>query len=229
MGSRRRLNSRPRLQVALILGVAWGVLAAPTALAQSNRQELRPKLDGKSTVLALGKGGHVILLRHAATKGWRPGETEFDIDDCSTQRNLSEEGRRQATEIGRAFKKLAIPVGSVWSSPYCRCLETGELAFGTVEQSEILDAGTGLSGTEKSDRGIQVRSMLGTPPAAGENTVLITHTGNLLYTFGLNPQPEGIAHVFKPLVAGPPSYIGMVLPGEWGEVAGLDAQPATPE
>ncbi len=229
MGFRTQHAARPWLDLALIVAIASTVLAAPMSQAQSSRQELRPKLDGKATARALREGGYVILLRHTATKGWRPGETEFDIDDCSTQRNLSEEGRRQATEIGHAFKKLAIPVGSVWSSPYCRCLETGELAFGSVEKSEILDAGAGLTGTEKSDRGIQVRSMLGTQPPAGENTVLITHTGNLLYTFGLNPQPEGIAHVFKPLVAGPPSYVGMVLPGEWGEVAILDAQSATPE
>lgn len=54
---------------------------------------------------------------------------------CSTQRNLSEEGRRHARRIGEEFRKRQIPVGRVLSSPWCRCQETARLAFGTAEIS----------------------------------------------------------------------------------------------
>jgi hypothetical protein len=216
-----RRGGRSWLWLAALVAICATATGARPSRAQAPRQELRPKLEGKAIAEALRKGGYVILLRHTETDGARPSDVEFDIDDCSTQRNLSEKGRRQAVQIGRAFDELGIAVSNVFSSPYCRCIDTGTLAFGSVVKSEILSVGDRLSGTEKADRGAQVRSMLGTKPPPGENTVLITHTGNLLYTFGLNPRPEGIAHVFQPLVAGPPSYIGMVRPEEWLEAAGL--------
>ena len=58
-----------------------------------------------------------------------------------------------------------------------------------------------------------------TRPDDGRNTVLVTHTANLLYSFGLQAQPEGIAHVFRPAVVGPAVYLGAMLPGDWGAFA----------
>src|SRR5207247_2594884 len=54
----------------------------------------------------------------------------FRLDECSTQRNLSEEGRAQARRVGAAFAARGIPIGRVLSSQWCRCLETARLAFG---------------------------------------------------------------------------------------------------
>ena len=55
------------------------------------------------------------------------------LDDCSTQRNLDESGRAQARRVGEAFRQHGITVGAVLSSPRCRCLDTGRLAFGRAE------------------------------------------------------------------------------------------------
>ena len=52
------------------------------------------------------------------------------LDDCATQRNLTDEGRRHAQAIGEAFRSRRIDVDRVLSSPWCRCLETARLAFG---------------------------------------------------------------------------------------------------
>ena len=68
-------------------------------------------------------------MRHAGTEHVAPDPQAFDLRDCSTQRGLSEEGRAEARLIGKSFVRLGIPVGQVLSSPYCRCLETGRLAF----------------------------------------------------------------------------------------------------
>jgi phosphohistidine phosphatase SixA len=175
---------------------------------------------------ALRQGGYTIFIRHTATEKSTPDQNLFDIDDCSTQRNLSDEGKRQAERIGRSFEKLGIPVGEVLSSPYCRCMETGKLAFGKAVSSEVLRVGDSRPGTGRDDPGIAIRKLLDTPPEAGKNTVLIAHSVTLLYAFGLTTRPEGIAHVFRPsgLGLGRPEYIGMVKPDEWPAYAGIDTE-----
>lgn len=76
---------------------------------------------------------YAVLLRHAIAPS-TGDPANFQLDDCSTQRNLSEEGRQQARAIGQAFRDRNIPVKQVFSSQWCRCLETAELMdIGTVE------------------------------------------------------------------------------------------------
>ena len=78
---------------------------------------------------ALRAPGAVVLLRHSfAPGGFDPPGAR--LDDCSTQRNLDESGRAQATRIGEAFRQNGVAVGAVLSSPRCRCLDTARLAFG---------------------------------------------------------------------------------------------------
>lgn len=79
------------------------------------------------------KTGYVILFRHAMAPG--VGDPpNFQLNDCSTQRNLSEEGRRQAVRLGATIRTRKIPVARVLSSQWCRCLETAQLMnVGKVE------------------------------------------------------------------------------------------------
>jgi phosphohistidine phosphatase SixA len=214
-----RKGTMPRLTIA---GAALVLLAAVEAIAG---QSLKPRLEGQQLVEALKGGGHTILMRHASTEPVAPDPALFNLRDCSTQRTLSEKGREQATLIGKSLAKLGIPVGQVLSSPYCRCLETGKLAFGRVTESDLLSVGDFLSVPEKSERGNEVRKLLATPPPSGGNTVLITHTGTLLYSFGLDSRPEGIAHVFKRGPAGNADYVGRLVPEDWPRLAGLAPVP----
>lgn len=78
---------------------------------------------------ALADGGIAILLRHAQTEPGVGDPPGFRIGDCSTQRNLSAEGRRQAERIGAAFAARGVRVDAVLSSQWCRCLDTARLAF----------------------------------------------------------------------------------------------------
>lgn len=81
---------------------------------------------------ALRAPGAVVVLRHSyAPGGFDPPSAR--LDDCSTQRNLDAAGREQARRIGEAFRQHGIVVGTVLSSPRCRCLDTGRLAFGRAE------------------------------------------------------------------------------------------------
>jgi len=86
---------------------------------------------------ALATPGSVVVLRHSYAPGsFDPPDAR--LDDCSTQRNLDENGRAQARRVGEAFRQRNITVGRVLSSPRCRCLDTARLAFGKVEAWDVL-------------------------------------------------------------------------------------------
>ena len=81
---------------------------------------------------ALRAPGAVVVLRHSyAPGGFDPPDAR--LEDCATQRNLDDNGRAQARRIGEAFRQHGIAVGTVLSSPRCRCLDTARLAFGQAQ------------------------------------------------------------------------------------------------
>jgi broad specificity phosphatase PhoE len=86
----------------------------------------------------LQAGGRVVLVRHAVTAPGVGDPPGMRLDDCSTQRNLVDDGRRHARRIGEAFRRRNIPVESVLASPWCRCVETARLAFGRADVSPPL-------------------------------------------------------------------------------------------
>ena len=89
---------------------------------------------------ALETRGTVIFLRHALAPGFGD-PTNFQVDDCATQRNLDLRGREQSKKIGNAFKSLDFATDTVHSSPWCRCLETAQLMdIGRVESFEGLSS-----------------------------------------------------------------------------------------
>lgn len=101
----------------------------------------RPALaDEESLWAALRSGGHLIIMRHALAPGTGDPQ-DFVLDDCSTQRNLSEEGRDQARRIGARFREKGIATARVFSSQWCRCLETAALlGLGPVEPLPALNS-----------------------------------------------------------------------------------------
>ena len=206
-----------RSVVAAAAAVAF--LAPAAHAADPARQALVPKLVGEALVEALRAGGLTILMRHLSTDAVTPDPAALDIADCATQRNLSERGRQQAAEIRAAIAKLGIRISRVISSPFCRCLETARLAFEQAEVSENLSVGDELSFAEKHARGLEVRKLLATAPEPGTDVVLITHTGTLLYSFGLETRPEGVAHVVRPGPAGTSVYLGSLAPEDWKRYA----------
>lgn len=71
--------------------------------------------------------GAIVLFRHALAPG--VGDPAgFRLGECATQRNLDAAGREQARRIGEALRQHRVPVAAVWSSQWCRCLQTAELA-----------------------------------------------------------------------------------------------------
>lgn len=182
------------------------------------------KLADLGSVLGeLRKGGLVIYFRHAATDQTGPTDEAADLMKCETQRNLSAEGRAQATQIGKAFQGLSIPVSTVTASPFCRTKDTAKLAFGRFSVSNDLYFAIGTDAGETKRFAESLRRMLSTPPATATNAIIVSHTANLREAAGIWPKPEGVAYVFRPLPGGRFEAIAMVLPEDWGAVAKLNA------
>ena len=135
----------------------------------------------------LGGGGQVILLRHAVTTAGVGDPPGFRLEDCATQRNLTEAGREESRRIGAAFKARAIPVERVLSSRWCRCLETARLAFGTAEPWEPLSS-LFADRTRQAEQTRAFRALAGEKRAGG-NTILVTHGANIVAFVGVSPAP----------------------------------------
>lgn len=98
-----------------------GLLLAAPWLAQAQTDDLASRLRA---------GACVVLLRHAQTDPGTGDPPGFELERCSTQRNLSAQGRTQAKRIGAWFKSRALEPSAVQSSAWCRCKDTADLSFG---------------------------------------------------------------------------------------------------
>jgi len=132
---------------------------------------------------ALRSPGSVVVLRHSYAPGtFDPPDAR--LDDCSTQRNLDERGRAQATRVGEAFRQQGIAVGTVQSSPRCRCLETARLAFGRVQPWEPLQGA--LRDDERRQRQLAEIKEAIAAHRDGPPLVLVTHGSVVADLTGLN-------------------------------------------
>lgn len=201
------------LSCLLAIGVVAGAAPAPAE-----------QLQGRALLDALRGGGYVLLFRHAATDYGQSDVDKQDLENCLTQRNLSEQGRQQAAAIGQAFRQLQIPVGAVLASPYCRTLETARLAFGVAEPSGelVLEPPSDEMPGERERLTAALRGLLARPPEPGTNTVLVTHTLNIQSALGLDVE-DGEAVVASPDGAGGFTVVERVLADGWSP---LDAEGA---
>jgi phosphohistidine phosphatase SixA len=193
--------------IASLAAQLQGVASASPNISEESQSE--------SLIQALKSGGFVVYLRHAATDRSQADHDRNDLTACTSQRNLSDTGRAQARAIGAAVSALGIPVGSVITSPYCRCQDTAELAFGKSEVSDDLRFGLGDDIQQTMHLSQALNNMLSTPPAQGTNTVLVSHTANLKEAAGIWPQPEGAAYLFRPLSGADYEYVGRIPPELW--------------
>ena len=135
----------------------------------------------------LQEGRYTIFIRHALAPG--VGDpANFKLDDCSTQRNLNDEGREQARRIGEAFRSRGVPVGEVRSSEWCRCLETARLAFGQAEPWPALNSNYHPdTQAENAARNRAVLAEITAKPPSGGNRVLVSHNFNIRELTGESP------------------------------------------
>jgi broad specificity phosphatase PhoE len=206
--------------IAHWISTAFALLAfaATSATAQTT--------DVKSLAEMMKQGGYVIVLRHGATDPKQGDVYPLDTKDMSKQRQLSDEGRKAAEQIGASISKLGIPIGDIYTSRLNRAVETGRLVSGkegnAVDRLNDSSAGSasamaGPSGGGNKMLGEALRKMADTPPKAGTNTLLVTHKTNITDAFGadLSNVAEGEAVIFKPSGSGKAAQIMRVKVGDW--------------
>ena len=130
--------------------------------------------DARIPLAELSKPGRVLMLRHAHApgNGDPPG---FRLGDCTTQRNLGDEGRAQARRIGERLRGAGIAEARVWSSQWCRCLDTARLLdLGPVRELAALNSF--FDRPQDRDRHVaDLRAFLAGVPLEGAPVVLVTH------------------------------------------------------
>ncbi|MCQ6276069.1 histidine phosphatase family protein [Bacillus sp. V3B] len=135
----------------------------------------------RSLLDSLRDGGFIFYARHGeATVG--EDLPNLNFQNCFTQRNLSERGRRQAIYYGEVLRNLRIPISyPIITSPFCRTIETAQLAFGSVNVKvdafwvEIYKLSRNLSNEERKRIVDNLQSVLEIKPAHGSHKVIIAH------------------------------------------------------
>jgi broad specificity phosphatase PhoE len=167
--------------MSMTLRASWFALLAMVATLATPRAHA----DEAATWAALQRGGHVVLVRHAITTPGVGDPPGFRLDDCGTQRNLTDEGRAHARRVGAALRARRVDIDKVLSSPWCRCIETAELAFGTKGE-----ASTPLSNLfgrpENRDRQVaDLRPLVGNWRGRG-NLALVSHGSTIVALTGVS-------------------------------------------
>ena len=161
---------------------------------------------GDTLLGLLRSGGFILYARHGeATIG--KDQPFINFQKCFTQRNLSEEGRRQASIYGQTLRNLQIPISyPVITSPFCRTIETAAWAFGIMNICvdpfwvSIYNLERNISNSERSRTLTNLRSILEITPPQGTNRVIIAHS--FPKGMGLDEIPNMGTVVIQPKGAG---------------------------
>ena len=199
----------------VIMAMLLVIIAAPSQVAA----EAGVPLSGKVLLDELRKGGYVVYFRHTKTLPEHAHEAamrrqgRWRLDDCETQRNLSEAGYYEARHQRDMIAKLGIPYSAVYASRACRTRIHAEWVAEGIEFSAAL---TPLRSREK---GLIVRAMLNTAPAPGANTFMFAH-GGILWNATDYDSEESETFVFRPAPGGqPPELIATIKIGDWEKLA----------
>lgn len=158
----------------------------------------------------LAEGGHVVMLRHALAPG--VGDpADFRLDDCATQRNLSEDGREQARRLGQRLRAHGIDRAKIYSSQWCRCLETAELLeLGPVAELPALNSFFSRPGDREPNLEA-LQTFLAGLPEDGPPVILITHQVTIS-AIADRGTASGESIVLKADGTGAPPVVGTIEP-----------------
>lgn len=167
------------------------------------------------------KGGYVLYMRHGETDNSRPDRIpSVDLNDCNTQRPLSDAGRELMKKIGMAMREAKIPLSRVMASPMCRARESAQLAVGDkFEVHEPLMYSANMTSEEKKPRIAALKKLMLEPVPKGGNTLIVAHAPNMADLIGFFIKPEGNLLVFRQDGTGSFEYLASIHPNDWAKYA----------
>ncbi len=200
------------------MAVAWAVAWSGGCRAQN--QDFQDNLASAALLAQMRQGGFVLYLRHGATDSSRVDRApQVDLNDCNTQRVLSDAGRQQARELGLILQRARIPVGEVIHSPLCRATESAQLTFAAQPQllrvEPLLAYTAHLTSEQKKPVVAATQALVSTPVPAGTNRVIVAHAPNMADLMGYFVKPEGTMVVLRPLGQSRFEYLGSIPPSHW--------------
>jgi phosphohistidine phosphatase SixA len=231
-----RRGARFVLGTALTVGVAactriQHVAATPVgaladAITGTERKGSVPGGPDVSEVINdLRHGGYVIVFRHAPTNRDQSDSDPLNYADTTHQRLLSVAGVQLATKVGEALRKLDVPIGRIYTSKFSRAVQTGQLIGGSAVTTtlDVTEGGLVVSPIENDRRAAALKALVATPPAAGTNTIIVTHKPNLVDAFGPDwvSSKDTEASVFEPQGDGRFTLVARLSAQEWINEAGL--------
>jgi broad specificity phosphatase PhoE len=191
------------LALVLFVGSAWAQSSPPVG----------------AILTLLRGGGYVIVFRHGATHADQADTDPLNLDNVTKQRQLNDKGRADAKAVGDAFKAAGVPIGKSISSRFARAVETARLIGGKEPEPtpDVTEGGLVVTPNENNRRTQALRAIATAPPAAGTNTLVVTHKPNILDAFGKDwfEIKEGEASIFKPDGKGAYTLIARVPIDQW--------------
>ncbi len=195
------------------------LLAASVLLSWLPAGAIAQAVDVKALAQQMKSGGYVIVFRHGATNRDQADTDPLNPENVAKQRLLSTGGREVAAKVGDAFKKLGIPIGKTYTSKFNRAVETGRLVSGGEVEStlDVTEGGLVVTPIENDRRMEALRKLAAMKPAAGSNTLIVTHKPNILDAFGKDwfEVREGEASIFQPDGAGKAKLVARVQAADW--------------
>jgi len=168
-------------------------------------------------VAELRKGGYILYIRHASTDFTKNDSRMKSYEDCASQRNLTDKGRDEARALGAHIRRLGIPVGKVYASPFCRTVEIAMLAFGKAKKTQEVRGGPVQP--EDGQAYGPLRKLLAVPPAPGTNNVVSSHGNPYRAIFGDPYLAEGELAVVRPGGKAGFEAVARIKLGDWEALA----------
>lgn len=203
---RRRFDRRNFLRTAAGLGAL--------AIVSAGRSPAHAAVVSEQARQALMDGELVVYFRHAATTWSGVDRIEWPRE---RQRLLSEEGIAQSRDIGAAIAAMGAPIGEVLASPFARCRDMAEIAFGRVEERrELLGLLSDAAG--RSERIAFLRDRVSAPTGEAGNRMIVSHRSNIAEVAGAS-LAEGDAVLIQPLAEARFETLATLAPGDWTQLA----------
>ena len=223
--------SRRRVLALLAMGAIPGCttrsqvgLATHINFAPPPASDPEPLIRGPQAIAAaLARGGYVIYLRHGRTlydqiemERTNRNNGSFDLAKCATQRMLSDEGRAELKNAGEQFRLARIPLDGIFSSRYCRAIESAAFFVDGARATEML-SGEGSVGKDPAQKARTI-AFLSQRPAPGRNHFMMAHGGIFWEATSFSVQ-EAHAVVLDP--GNLSVIVARITPEEWGSIAWL--------
>ena len=174
------LNKLSRRDFSISIAAITALLTAAQVVQAQTAQPTKSTQPTEEALWSdLRKGGYILLIRHADAPGTfdPPG---FKLGVCSTQRNLSEEGRSQSKRLGELIRSKNVPIAQVFSSEWCRCIDTATLAFGADKVKTWPAISSPRGGDDKQrQRNIEAVRQRISSASLKTNMALVTHMFNI--------------------------------------------------